>query len=135
MSEGEPRFIGPRNETPPTPAQKVAYYTSIIAEDNNLDRITYEALSKYANTSLRIREIITDFRGTQVAGVKYPVRIDDQGTVHKIIIPRGAYSDYVRSLSTIAHNLYETYLSGNPASRAAAKEVQVIVNDFFPKNP
>lgn len=135
MSESEPKSIGPRNETPLTPAQKVAYYTSLIAEDRGLDRLTYDALSKYANASLRIREIATDFRGTTEKGFVYADYEDEDGQGCKMVLTRENYSDTVNIISTIAFNLYHTYLSNSPASRLAAKEVQVIVNDFFPKNP
>jgi len=135
MSENQPKSIGPRNETPPTPAQKVAYYTSLIAEDHDLDRLTYEALSKYANTSLKIREVITDFRGTTATAVKYPAYKDEDGANYKMIVPRSAYPDLIRNLSTIALNLYNTYLNNDSASRLAAREVQVIVNDVYPQSP
>ncbi len=135
MSEGEPKSIGPRNETPLTPAQKVAYYTSLIAEDRGLDRLTYEALSKYANASLRIREMATYFRGTTEKGIVCADYEDDNGQKCKMVLTRESYSDMIKTISTIAFNLYHTYLSNSPASRLAAKEVQVIVNDFFPKTP
>lgn len=135
MSENEPRYISPRNEMPPTPAQKLAYYTSLIAEDRGLDRLTYEALSKYANTSLRIRQIAAYFRGTTGKGVVCADYEDDNGKPCKMIVTRENYSDMIKTTSTIAFNLHYTYLSKNGASRAAAREVQVIVNDVYPQNP
>lgn len=135
MSESEPRSVGQRNEMPPTPAQKLAHYTSLIAEDRGLDRLTYEALSKYANASLRIREIETDFRGTTEKGVVYADYEDKNGKQCKMVLTRENYSDTVNIISTLALKLYNKYLGTSEASRLAAKEVQVIVNDFFPKNP
>ncbi len=135
MSENEPKSIGPRNETPPTPAQKVAYYTSLIGKDHGLDRLTYEALSKYANTNLRIRQIAAYFRGTTGKGVVCADYEDDNGKPCKMIVTRENYSDMIKTISTIAFNLYNTYLNNDSASRAAAREVQVIVNDVYPQSP
>jgi len=134
MSESEPRYIGQRNKMPLTPAQKVAHYTSLIAEDRGLDRLTYEALSKYAIASLKIREIETDFRGTTEKGFAYAAYEDKTGKQCKMVLTRENYSDMINIISTISLKLYNKYLGTSEASRLAAKEVQVIINDVYPQS-
>ena len=132
MSEREPKLVGPRNETHLNRVQKLSYYVNLIAEDHGLDTLTYEALSKFAITNLRIREITTDFRGTTYDDVRYPVYEDRDGKIHKLKVTRSFYQDYLNILSTIAFNLHTTYLSKSPASRTAAREIQVLINDEYP---
>ena len=135
MSENEPKSINSRNEMPLTPARKVAYYTNLIAENHDLDGLTYEALSKYANTNFKIRQIATNFRGTTEKGIVCADYEDENGQQCKMVLTRESYSDMLKTMSTIAFNLYNTYLGKNGASRAAAREVQVIVNDIYPQSP
>ena len=135
MSEGEPKPVNPRSETPITRVQKVAYYANLIAEHHGLDTLTYEALSKYAIANLRVREVADDFTGTVYIGVRYAVYEDEDGIIQKKVITRRTYRAFIRNTKAIAADLYDTYLSKNPASRAAAREVQIILNDEYPKNP
>jgi hypothetical protein len=134
-AEQGPQHVGSRSDTPFTRVEKFAYYTNEIAAYHDLDRLTYEALSKFAIVSLRLRELKTDFRGTTVSAVKYPAYIDDAGRTHKLLVTRGSYGNFINVLSKIAHDLQERYLSESPGARSAASEVQVIVNEEFPIEP
>lgn len=133
MSEKEPISIQPKNEPHLNRAQKIAYYANEIANHHDLDTLTYEALSKFAVANLRIREVQSDFSHVTYDVVRYPVYEDVEGKLPKRIITRETYRDFIISTSAIAFNLYNVYLSKNPASRAAAREVQILVNDEYPK--
>lgn len=133
--EQGPIPVDPTSETPLTRPQKVARQTSLIADNHDLDRMTYEALSNYAYVVLRIRRIKTDFEGTTTKSAIY--RTHEAGDEEKNIktITRDDYREYIKNFAKTAFNLYNTYLSNDPHSRAAAREVHVVVNDLYPQNP
>lgn len=134
-AEWGPQHVGSRSDAPHTRVKRVAYYTNEIAAYHNLDRLTYEALTKFAIVSLRIREVATDFRETTYDGVRYPVYKDGGGNEYKMVVRRDSYGNFINILSKIALDLQTTYLSKSPGARSAAREVQVIINDEFPIDP
>jgi len=135
MPEKETRPVDSASENPLTRPQKVARQTSLIAYSHDLDRMTYEALSKYAYLILRIRRIKTDFEGTTIKGTIYQTHEAGDEERNIKTITREDYRENIQIVSKIAFNLYNTYLSHDPYSRAAAREVQVVVDDLYPQNP
>ncbi|MCL5434847.1 MAG: hypothetical protein M1405_00460 [Patescibacteria group bacterium] len=127
MREVEPGFI--------LPTEKTINFAGQVSHFRNLDPLTSEALTKFAIINYRIRDIATDFRGTTNKHMGYVTSINEEGESVAVVVYREAYSDFIRNLSTIAFNVYNTYLNSNENTRAAAKDVLTFVSDFFPKNP
>lgn len=132
MPESQPRTVVTQIEAAPFTSQEFAEYTRLVAEDYGLNPLTHDALSKFANANLRIGEIKTDFTQTPHNGIRYPVWVDEEGEIHRVIVTRDTYREVVRDLSTIAFGLYTTYLHKDEASRAAASEVLFLANEIYP---
>jgi hypothetical protein len=132
MLEGDPRSVDQGREVLLTRRQKVSAFASEISRNYNLDRVTYEALSKYAILRLRINEVVSDFRESEATSVRYSVYQEGE-TIIKKTVSRDEYPDFIKNSSMIAFNLYNAYLSNDSSSRAAAREIQVLVDDIYPK--
>lgn len=106
-------------------ADEIAYY-------RGLDPLAAEALTRFALINYRIKDIATDFRGTTADLKIYDVNFNEDRTGDAVAVYRNDYSRIIQNLSTIAFNLYNTYLSASGSTRAAARQVQGIVNELFP---
>lgn len=134
MPENEPKRIDPR-DLRPTPTQKVSEYASFVAETYGLDTLTCEALSKYANAYLRIKEISKDFKGTKLRANIYASYPEENGDEGLMVIDRENYPYIINTLCKIAFSIHDLYLSESQSSRTAAREVKDLVNGIYPKRP
>lgn len=114
------------------PLVRIAGYSRDIATHWQLDEETAIRLIEFGHVQYRSREVLTDFQGTTLDKKRYPSYIDPNGKHWGMQISRNGYRRYFRILSSIAFEIYSAYLGGNERSRTAAKEVQTVVNDFFP---
>ncbi len=116
----------------PFPLRVVRDSSNEIARYRGLDALATQALSRFALINFRIKDIAEDFRGTATRSVGYPMSANEEGITEIKVVSRESYPDMLRTLSTIAFNLYNTYLSGSENTRAAAKEVRAVIIDLFP---
>jgi hypothetical protein len=116
----------------PFPLRVVRDSSGEIARYRKLDSFTTQALSRFAHINYRIQDITRDFRGTAYNHTSYPLSTSKEGVTEIHLVSREEYPGILRNLSATAFNLYNKYLSGSENTRAAAKEVQDIVNDLFP---
>jgi hypothetical protein len=117
------------------PSEKIIKYANQISKHYSLDCLTSEELTKFAMINFRIKDITTDFRGTTTPGMTYFVGLQENGKPQRNSITRESYQDQLLILSKTAFNIYNAYLNSTENVRKAAKEVQIYINDRFPKNP
>jgi hypothetical protein len=117
------------------PTEKIIKYANQISFDNSLDPLTSEELVKFAVINFRIKDITTDFRGTTTRGMSYLVGLQENGKPQRNSITRENYSQQLLNLSKTAFNIYNTYLYLTEHARKATTEIQIYINDRFPKTP
>ena len=100
----------------------------------DLDPLTSQALTNFAVINYRIRNIAADFRETIITHRGYIVHGSNEGEKEMHLVSREEYPSLIRNLSSIAFNLYNTYLSSDENTREAANEIVIFINRIFPKN-
>jgi hypothetical protein len=113
--------------------EKVGEAATDYAQRYGLDPLTSEALGKFANMELRLRQIKYDFVGMSTQKVSYP-GWNGEGKRVEVEFTRENYREFIHGVSSSAFNLHTQYLAKTEAGRNAAARIQVFVKDLVIPN-